>query len=243
MKKILYLVLFNLIFTCFSVKAKTFYINDNGVEFSKEQYSFISKFYFEGYQDYMTKSDYQEFVDSNIINGNIAIQEAYDYGRYGLVPYSNSSHETASKILQLSTSCSKDCTVVVKAVWKKVPTTKTYDLIGAYFENTSLRGLELAQMYYGGNISSSIENTIKNNGLSSTFKLPNTNDLITIMQRYKVSKSGKLYVSYQHAKNSVSLAESRLYSFGPNGYGGVFNFDSSLRSKYDGMKGLNIYLK
>lgn len=242
MKKICIAILFILTFACLDVNAETFYTNANGVEFSEKEYSFISDFYFEGYQDYMTISDYQEFINSNIINGNISIQEKYDYNHNILIPYASSSHETASKILKLSSSCSEDCTINVTVTWKKVPLTKTYDLIGAYFENTHLKQLISSKMYYGGNTSSPIENTTKNNGFSSTFKIPNTNDTISIMQTYKVSKNGRLYVSYQHAKNSVSLAESRKYEFSRSGYGNVFKFDDSVMSKYDAMQGLNIDL-
>lgn len=97
-------------------------------------------------------------------------------------------------------------------------------------------------MYYGGKIASPIENNLKSNGLSSTFKIPSTSDSISIMQKYKVSKNGRLYVSYQHAKNSVSLSESRKYEISKSGYGNVFKFDSSVMSKYDAMQGLNVYL-
>lgn len=242
MKKIFITIIFVLSFACLDVNAQTFYTNANGVEFSEKEYSFISDFYFEGYQDYMTSYDYREFINSNIINGNISIQEKKDYDYNTLMPYASSSHETASKILKLSSSCSNDCTINVTLTWKKVPSTKSYDVIGAYFENTSLKQLSSSKMYYGKNISSPIENTTKNNGFSSTFKIPNTNDAISIMQTYKVSKSGRLYVSYQHAKNSVSLAESRKYEFSTSGYGNVFKFDSSVMSKYDAMQGLNIDL-
>lgn len=242
MKKLSIAILFILSFICVDVDAEAFYINKNGVEFTEREYSFISDFYFEGYQDYMTISDYEEFISSNIINGDINIQEEYDYDFNALRPYYSSSHETPSKILKLSSSCSEDCTINVTLTWKKIPSTNSYDLIGAYFENISLLQLMKSKMYYGEKISSPIENNIKSNGFSSTFKIPSTNELITIMQEYKVTKGGRLYVSYQHAKNSVSLAESRKYEFSKNGYGNVYNFDSSVMSKYDNMQGLSVYL-
>ena len=46
----------------------TYYTNSNNVNFSKEEYEFISNFYFEGYQNYMTEEDYKEFKKSNIMN-------------------------------------------------------------------------------------------------------------------------------------------------------------------------------
>lgn len=224
------------------VNAENFYINKNGIKFTEREYSFISDFYFEGYQDYMTISDYEEFKNSNIINGDINIQEKYDYDTNTLIPYASSSHETPSKIFKLSSSCSDDCTINVSVTWKKIPTTKSYDLMGAYYENISLNKLIISKMYYGGKIASPIENNLKSNGFSSTFKIPNTSKSISISQTYKVSKGGRLYVSYQHAKNSVSLSESRKYEISKSGYGNVFKFDSSVMSKYDAMQGLNVYL-
>lgn len=242
MKKII--SIFILLFACSFriVKADTFYTNQYGVEFSKVEYNFISKFYFEGYQDYMTKTNYQEFIDSNIINGYVIVQEVYDYDFNGLVPYTTDLHETASKVLKLSSSCSNYCDITVILNWKKKPTTMSYDLIGSYFENTNMIQLLSANLYYENKSLPSIENTFRNNGISSTFKIPNTNELITIVQKYRFNKSGKIYVSYQHAKNNVTLAQSRKYSFTNSGYGGVFGFDSSVASKYDGMKGLSINL-
>ena len=46
-----------------------YYTNENGVTFSLEEYEFLSKMYWNGYQDIMTQADYEEFKDSNIING------------------------------------------------------------------------------------------------------------------------------------------------------------------------------
>ncbi len=243
MRKLSIVILFILSFISVDVNAEAFYTNKNGVEFTEREYSFISNFYFEGYQDYMTISDYEEFKDSNIINGNVNIQEKYDYDYNTLIPYTSSFHETPSKILKLSSSCSSDCTINVTVTWKKIPSTKSYDLIGAYFENTSLNQIISSKMYYGGNTASPIENNLKSNGVSSTFKIPSTSKAISISQTYKVSKGGRLYVSYQHAKNSVSLVESRKYEFSRNGYGNVFKFDPSVISKYDAMQGLKLDLK
>lgn len=242
MKKLSIAILFVLSIISIDVNAESFYTNKNGVEFTEREYSFISDFYFEGYQDYMTISDYEEFKNSNIINGDINIQKKHYYDFNTLIPYTSSSHETPSKILKLSSSCSSDCTINVTATWKKIPSTKSYDLIRAYYENISLKQLSSSKMYYGGNISLPIENNLKSNGFSSTFKIPNTSKTISISQTYKVSKGGRLYVSYQHAKNSVSLSESRKYEISKSGYGNVFKFDSSVMSKYDAMQGLNVYL-
>lgn len=240
-KNIFIILLLLILMPCVKVNADTYFVNQNGVSLTEKEYEFISNFYFDGYQNYMTLKDYNDFIDSNVMKGEIKITE-YDDSKNLIAPYSTSSHETASKILKLSSSCLDNCTISLSLTWKKIPTTKSYDLIGAYMENTSLVSLKQSKMYYGSNSVSSVENNIKYNGLSSTFKIPNTSEAISFLQVYTVEKRGKVYASYQHAKNSVSLAESRRYSFGKSGYGNVFVFDSAIASRYDGMQGLNVAL-
>lgn len=49
------------------------------------------------------------------------------------------------------------------------------------------------------------------------------------------------YVTYQHAKTALTLAESKSYSFSSSGLGGVLYYsNSSIRNKYDGMQGLSM---
>ena len=50
-----------------------YYKNKSGVLFSYEDYKFISEFFFEGYQEYMSQEDYNDFISSNIMNGEIVI--------------------------------------------------------------------------------------------------------------------------------------------------------------------------
>ena len=58
-----------------SVSAEGFYTNRYGVSFSEQEYSFISNFYFDGYQNFMSIDDYNDFIDSDIMNGEITIVE------------------------------------------------------------------------------------------------------------------------------------------------------------------------
>lgn len=48
-----------------------------------------------------------------------------------------------------------------------------------------------------------------------------------------------MYGTYQHATSKVTLSQSQDYSFGSGGLGNILKFDSSVKSKYDGMQGVN----
>jgi len=43
---------------------EAYYTNGNGVEFTEEEYEFLSAMYWDGYQDLMTEDDYDEFIRS-----------------------------------------------------------------------------------------------------------------------------------------------------------------------------------
>ena len=122
--------------------------------------------------------------------------------------------------------------------WKNVPNVKSYDLIGAYASGTKIKNFKKALLSYGSNSTTSVEKNVTSTGVSSTFKLPDTKELMTIVQQFEVNKDGTIYVSYQHAKKSISLANSRKYSFSASGYGGVYNFSFDVSSYYDGMGGV-----
>ena len=60
MKKFVFLIIAFLLFSC-SVKASSFYTNDNGVSFSEDEYSLVSKMVYDGYQSTMTIGEYNYF--------------------------------------------------------------------------------------------------------------------------------------------------------------------------------------
>lgn len=240
MKKIFFVFALLLLFSSFiNVEASeiTGYTNKYGVFFSNEEYDFISDFYFEGYQDYMTQDDYTNFINSDIMNGDIKteVSDMNDISR-SLI------YETQMKQLKVSSSCSSDCYIAIILTWKSFPAVRSYDLIGAYFNGTSLIGNVRASMLYDSSSVSPVYSTTSANGVSSTFKLPSNANSLVFKQEFRVSKSGSLNASYQHARKSISLANSKKFSLSKNGYGGVFSFQESVRSYYDAMSGLTLTL-
>ena len=51
-----------------------YFVNDNNVSFSKEEYDFLTKLYWDGCQNLFTTSDYSRFVKSNIMNGELSVK-------------------------------------------------------------------------------------------------------------------------------------------------------------------------
>lgn len=214
-----------------------YYSNSKGVNFTKQEYDFISNFYFEGFQDYMTPEDYESFVNSDIMNGEIKTAVLEDTNLNKILYY-----ETPMKILKVSSSCSTNCIVVTSLTWKSKPAVKSYDHIGAFFENTSLVGSVKSYLLSGNTYVSSSYDISNASGIASAIKLPDTNEALNIVQEFSVKKSGSINVSYQHARKNISLANSKRFKISRNGYGGVFDYDEDITNYYDAMGGLTLNL-
>lgn len=216
-----------------------YYINDNNVELTKEEYDFLSKFYWEGYQDNMTEEDYQEFVDSNIMDGEFQSVERIYYDTTSAMLYS-SSHQTSSKLIKMSSSCYTNCTISVVVTWSTVPKVKSYDVIGARLSGISLikHNQTTAETTTSTNTSTEIQKL--SDGFGVSIKIPSSGSDYVISQKYIVSKGGTVYASYQHATSTISLANSKKYTISSSGYGGVFSFTGTAASVYDQMGGVSL---
>lgn len=209
---------------------ETYFVNDNGVSFSKEEYDFLTQLFWDGCQKLFSNSDYDHFINSDIMNGelNVKINNV-------IMPMST-LHETNSKIFKIATSCNSNCLVSVTLTWKVYPNIRSYDVMGAYLENTTLLNSPITT------ITNSVETYIQkfNNGFGVSLKLPTGKTDIIVNQVFKVSKGGHVYASYQHAKNSISLDNSKKYTLSKQGYGGVFKFSGTAVNVYDQMRGIDI---
>ena len=218
-----------------------YYQNNNGVSFTKEEFEFLNSFYFEGYPEYMTLNDYEEFTKSNIMNGKIQIASSNNLNNY--MPLVDVSYPTNKKTLKLSSSCSGTiCSMAITLTWTQNPNVRSYDLIGSLVENTNITSRSGAKLYYSGENILPVEQKTQTNAISSTYKLPDSGSNIIVMENYNVNNSGKVIASYQHATQNISLATSRNYNFSTNGYGAVFAFYSGAGNYYDGMLGVYLML-
>lgn len=238
MKRKVYLLfaLCGLLFTTNVSAKEIYYVNDNGVSFSKEEYDFISFMFWNGSQNLFTPDDYPKFIDSQIMSGEIKSNTYVEPVPYATVV------DTPGKTLNIVSSCSTDCLISVTATWKGNPTVKSYDVIGAYLENTSLQNNPTTTVSTSLGTSNSNELKQFNNGFGVSIALPKYGNNIVVNQLYRVSKSGTVYASYQHAITNISLANSKNYTISKSGYGGVFNFSGTAASTYDRMSGVSISL-
>ncbi len=207
-----------------------YFVNDNNVSFSKEEYDFLTRLYWDGCQNLFTTSDYSRFVKSNIMNGELSVkvnETIMPLGTY---------HETNAKVLKIAKVCNSDCLISVVLTWKGYPNTRSYDVMGVYLENTSLTSSPATF------VTNSSETYMQkfSNGFGVSLKLPTGNVDIVASQSFRVSKGGHVYASYQHAKSSISLANSKNYTLAKSGYGRVFKFSGTAVNIYDQMGGVDI---
>lgn len=233
--KLILLMLTSFMILTQKVKADTFYTNKLGVNLTKEEYEFIEKMYFPGAQDLLNQNDYFKFINSNIIAGD------FDYKEYTPMKTFDLTEKDEYRTLKIAKSCSSICYISITSTWTKSPLIASYDVIGAYLENTTLIGDVTTTVTYK-NQHSNINNIKKfNNGFGVSFlsskELPHL-----INQSFKVTKSGTVYGSHQHANTPISLKSSQDYTIDKSGYGNVFKFGLSSFMTYDGFKGVNISL-
>ena len=238
LKRRVYLLfaLCGLLFTTNVSAKEIYYVNDNGVSFSKEEYEFLSFMFWDGSQNLFTPEDYQKFIDSKIMDGEINSNSYTEP-----VPYATTV-DTPGKTLNIVSSCSTNCLISVTATWKGTPAIKSYDVIGAYLENTSLQNTPTTTVSTSLGTSNSNELKQFDNGFGVSIALPKYGNNIVVNQLFRVSKSGTVYASYQHATKNISLNDSKNYTISKAGFGGVFNFSGTAANTYDRMNGVNISL-
>lgn len=237
-KLFLLLLLFG-IFISKPVQAKeNYFTNKYNVSLSKSQYDFISKLYWDGYQNYIELDEYNYLLNNNFFNNAVDSYETTDFNNEAMT--FSSTHETKSKILKVSKVCANDCFITTTLTWKTIPIIKSYDVIGAYLSSTYLANNQVNTYVFSDNKRTDYNNYQKSsNGFGVSVKIPNTtNSSLIITQNFTVQKAGYLNVSYQHARKAISLENSKKYTISPSGFGGVFNFTYS--SYFDAMQGVSI---
>jgi len=94
--------------------SESYYTNAFGVSLTKEEYSFLTNMYWEGYQSLMTLSDYQNFQDSKVMDGETDFKEI----KYAEEPLTRgTSFSNGSRTLKIFKSCSSECTISVTLTW------------------------------------------------------------------------------------------------------------------------------
>lgn len=245
-KKIfLFIILGNLLllFSCDNVSAlssdKTiYYTNKNQVQFTEQEYNFISKMYWDGYQEFITQKEFNDIKNLNLLNSDIKKSTTIinsEPTTRGTI--SNSE----SRSITISRACSSNCLVTIVTNWKKIPPVRSYDVIGARIENSSLKSINKA-IVTGNNYSKNYTSVKKtNNGFGYSIQIPNKSN-VKVTVSFTTSFGGEAFGSYQHANSNISQNTSQQYSFSSDGYGKVFKFYGNAIGKFDGAAGVNVLL-
>ena len=178
----------------------------------------------------------QEEFDNLSANIDTAVKETYiDYGNAR-----GSYLSTAVKALNMIKSGDY---ITFTASWLQQPNIHSFDVMAIRLSGCSLVGsFNFRQTYVSSGNLYYVNNGINKtfyNGFGSSALLQYGEDNEYSMT-FKVSGSGTVYGSYQHAKKTVTQSDSMNYAIGANGYGNVILFANSVALKYDQMPGVDI---
>ena len=178
----------------------------------------------------------QEEFDNLSANIDTAVKETYiDYGNAR-----GSYFSTGIKALNMIKSGDY---VTFTASWLQQPNIHSFDVMAIRLSGCSLVGefsfkqtyVSSGHLYY---VYNGLNQTFYNGfGSSALLQYGDNNEY---SMTFKVSGSGTVYGSYQHAKSTVSQSESQSYVIGAGGYGNVIVFGTNVASRYDQMPGVDI---
>lgn len=221
---------------------EVYFTSSNGIALTEKEYNFIAEIYSEEYVRNLTQAQYDLLSDLDINNKEIRTATTTDT----ILPTNRASFvETTYKRLSISSGCESDgiCSFVVVLRWLAIPSTRSYDNMGVRWNGSVA--------LYNTNISTVVEEDDssrycvnykhRSNGFGCTFKLSSTaSSHLYMTQVFRVTGSGTVYASYQHASKELTKSAATQYAISIAGYGAVFDFYGDAIGKYDGMNGVEL---
>lgn len=236
-RKILIGVLLSISLMPTAFAKENYFVNDNGVSFSKKEYDFFGKMYWDGYQEFVSQDEYFQIKDMDLFDKEIKKETTYTDS---CVTY-DSSVTSNLRTLKITKACSSSCYSTMVTDWNETPFIKSYDVMGARLNGPSLLNVNNL-IVTGDNYYQSYNNPKKfTNGFGYSFLLPSISN-IRVTTSFITSLNGTLYGSYQHAMSNTNSAVSNQYTIGVGGYGNVFQFTGTARNVYDNAPGVDINL-
>lgn len=221
-----------------------YYTNPNGISLTEKEYNYTKTMFNEHFLEIMNQEDYEFIKRSNVNDSEVEITiKEPDY----IQSRTSSYVETQAKRLAISKSCTNGvCSVNLTNTWKYEPKVKSYDVIGAKFSNTTRYGNGYITVFkIDGTNYKCTEYVLKTDGIGCSYKLNSSasEEIYTYMSFDVNNTGGLVYGSYQHATSSVTLSQSKNYTFSLGGYGNVFLFNTTkAKDSYDGMGGVSMYV-
>ena len=160
----------------------------------------------------------------------------------------STTHITEYK--KISISKQGEGNISLEVIWKKNPAVRSYDVIAIRGEGVSFIGSTVSgkQSYVKNGTKETIEYKINSNntqifgngvGISMNLVDGASDYVLELNIRYtKNSSNAIIYGNYQHSQRNITLEQSQRYTLSSNGFGNVLDFDSSVKSYFDGMDGV-----
>ncbi len=193
--------------TLMQVNAKEYYYeNNNGVKLTEQEYNFYTEMYWEGYQEYISKNDYDYFKNMNIFEQKVIKHTVND------TPLTRGATVTSHlRTLSISKACSEKCVISLVNRWNGNPTIKSYDVIGVRLKNVSL--VSKTGVLVTGTNYSKMYNSSKDfdSGFGYSILVPNV-DNIKATLTFTTTTGGTVYGSYQHAATNTTENISEQFS-------------------------------
>lgn len=244
MKRALKILVLLVLFSCTFVSASNKFVNKNNIEMSETEYTNLLNLGFTDNEIMNMKSI--EFEANKDLVGTIVSQKTIDSADNKIQLLSsgyvnNIDKKTTISIISVNGSYRYKVTVE----WKKMPSARSYDIMGIGIDPTVkvYSGLyfQINYCYTNGNCSNNgvFTHKVSSTGATGVFKLPsgslssmsaylyfdvakNTNSTITKLNAYG---------DYAHAMRSISLENAKKHSINRGG----ISLESSISSYYDNM--------
>ncbi|MEG1288072.1 MAG: hypothetical protein RSD29_01805 [Bacilli bacterium] len=196
-----------------------------------------------------SECDYNKITKKEILIPNT------DYAPNGIAPFSGYIETNYKKISLMAMDMKNDdFTVNITARWKAMPATRSFDVIAIrLYDVVMYNGSQYGKQYYTlsngnqGTVHYSYQGTnmvLKDNGYGISMNLVdddiNALELFTTVDVKVVGTDPRIYGSYQHSVDNVSLATSQNYELNNVGMGHVISFYASSNDHYDNTQGLDI---
>lgn len=204
-----------------------------GVTVDKVLYDKMVNVYSEHYVETLSQEEFNnlsEHVDSAVVKEYI-VEDSNARGSY---------FASGAKAVRLIKAGEW---VTLTGTWSVVPNVHSYDVIAVRLSGCSLNGnftfkqtyVSSGNLYY---VYNGVDQYFSNGfGSSALLQYGSSNEYSLT---FKISGSGTVYGTYQHAAKSVTLAQSQNYFVGAGGYGNVVVFGSNVALSYDQMNGVDL---
>ncbi len=244
MKKILRVFILLILFSCNFVSASNEFINKNNVEISSTDYTNLLNLGFT--RNEIMNMELDEFNANKNLKGMIVSQNQISTKNNGYQLLSSGYVNSIDKNTTISIiSIDKGYRYKVTVEWNKMPSARSYDIIGIGIDPTvkiySNLYFKINYCYSSSNCSNNgvFTQSVSSTGATGVFKLPSGS--LSSMSAYLYFDIAKntdstitklnAYGDYAHAMKNISLDSARKHSINRGG----ISLDNSISNYYDNM--------